>query len=250
MRREIRTRLVSAFGALTLSVPSYAAAPPSTSPLKTYVGDYTNRGTAFSPYFIADEAHLWSSANIEVCWESVEASLSNERGWVRGAVNNFIEANSAFRFGGQQWAQCDASTRARVRILVADDGNAAESEVGHQDFGPTYMRMDFRFQNWNPACAQTEAQRQRCIETIAVHEFLHAVGTLHEQLSKDLETADPKCWQLYKNSSDVGGTRPVSLTNYDPDSIMNYCHDIYSTPTHLSKLDLIGLKSLSARYAG
>jgi hypothetical protein len=226
-------------------------ADPATPFLRAYVGHYVNAATDFQPYFIVDEAAKWPSRDIEVCWEASAAPYSAEQKWVRTAVAQFIEKNSGFIFNAS-WAACDKDMRPRIRIIVIDsDGVAAESEVGYQAGSngrppsPTYMRMNFTFQTWNYSCAGSEAKRQLCIKTIAVHEFLHAVGALHEQLRPDLQQRDPSCWAKYKNSPDIHGKLPLALTDYDPDSIMNYCKDIYSVPTQLSALDLVGLKKLS-----
>jgi hypothetical protein len=238
-------------GGAAVALMSASLADSQSIAIRGFSGNFLNAGSAYQPYFIVDEGSLWPSKNIEVCWEALDPQGATERQWVRSAVSTYVEGNSLFRFGGPNWGVCDQDQRARVRILVADaDGIASESEVGYQSpVGPTYMRMNFTFKTWNQSCAATEDRRRRCIETFAVHEFLHAVGTLHEQLSQDLKTADPACYAIYQNSPDIVGKQPVALTDYDPDSIMNYCKDITTVPTHLSVLDLVGLKKLSNFYA-
>jgi hypothetical protein len=217
-----------------------------TPKIRVYHGLRINAGSIFKPYFYVDKAALWPSHEIEVCWE--QGGFLGEHAWVQSAVARNIEKNSDFRFGAS-WPTCDGDSRPRIRISVFDTTVAPESEVGYQSHNgsatPTHMRMNFTFQNWNQLCAATENARERCIETIAVHEFLHAIGTLHEQIRNDYAQLDPACWALYENSQDIHGSSPFALTDYDPKSIMNFCRDIYSSPTKLSVLDLVGLKALS-----
>jgi hypothetical protein len=202
------------------------------------------------PFFIVDKAHVWPTHSIEVCWEPGAEKYGSEMALVKAAVNTNIEQNSDFRFEG--WSVCDQDQKARVRILVQDA--PAESEVGYRHFVsllsgdqtyPTHMVMNFTFQQWNKNCQLKDSYRRQCIATIAVHEFLHAVGALHETVSKDLEGKDPKCWAIYRSFPDIFGDNPTPLTAYDPDSIMNYCRQIYTEPTRLSSLDLVGLKKLN-----
>jgi hypothetical protein len=214
-----------------------------------------NLGDDLKPFFIVDKAHVWPTHKIEVCWEPGAESYNDERQAVQAAVTTHIEQNSDFRF--INWLACDTDQKARIRILVND--TPSESEVGYRHFHtllsgdgtfPTHMEMNFTFRQWNKNCGLNDNYRMRCITTIAVHEFLHALGALHEQISKDLQTKDSNCWALYKAFPDIHGESPVPLTVYDPDSIMNYCRPIYSEPTRLSNLDLIGLKKLSQMVGG
>lgn len=219
--------------------------------LGAFIGTPQDAGDGFRPFFIADMNGIWPSHQIEVCWEPGSEAFVQERTYVRNAVRTFIEGNSQYRFG-DPWGPCDANSRPRMRIRVADVGPV--SQVGYQQqptlfggmiAGPTQITLNFTFANWSASCATTSAFRQRCIETIAVHEFLHALGAIHEQLSAELPTRDPECWARYKDMSDVHGVNPRPLTEYDPDSIMNYCRAIYSEPTRLSFLDGVGLTRLS-----
>jgi hypothetical protein len=249
--------------ALHTSAPVSAPAPSASAPLagigastETGATDLSplfspkNAGTQERPFFIVDTAGIWPAHNIDVCWDNPEPAYEADRSLVKKSVSAFIEANSEYRFSG--WGTCDSLQKGRIQIAVRDA--QAESVVGYQQmpglFGapqprPTRMTLNFTFQQWNQPCAQPPTFRSRCISTIAVHEFLHALGAIHEQLSKNLAQEDPECWKIYKDKADVHGTSPRPLTSYDPDSIMNYCRPIYSEPTRLSVLDLQGLTALS-----
>lgn len=206
------------------------------------------------PYSIVDAEGVWPGLNIPVCWEPSAKPYPQERALVERGVRKHIEGNSAFRFGAAAWPECGSGGGAVIRITANDA--QAESLVGYQLrptlFGdktpvPTAMNLNFVFGTWGVNCAKPEAYRKQCIETIAVHEFLHALGFVHEQLSKDLAEKDPQCWAIYKDVADVHGVRPEPLTPYDPDSIMNYCRKIYEEPTRLSAYDKEGLKKLEQR---
>lgn len=246
--REWRVALIGT-AALALGVLSSGANAQSSNLL----GQNGNKADDVNPYLRIDEAGVWPGLNIPVCWEQSATPYPEERGIVERGVRKHIEGNSAFRFG-EKWPQCGASTGATIRISTNDA--QAESLVGYQTRlsllgapipGPTTMNLNFVFGAWSKSCAKPEAYRKQCIETIAVHEFLHALGVLHEQLSKELPVKDPVCWALYKDAVDVQGLKPKALTDYDPDSIMNYCRKIYAEPTRLSKLDKEGLLDLEKR---
>jgi hypothetical protein len=65
-------------------------------------------------------------------------------------------------------------------------------------------------------CYQSEANRKSCIETIAVHEFGHALGIRHEQDRSDV----PSPCDREESFQPGAGT---TFGDFDADSIMNYC---------------------------
>lgn len=97
------------------------------------------------------------------------------------------------------------------------------------------MVLNFTFNRWNPACKSSEEQRLSCIQSIAVHEFGHAVGFAHEQNRAD---APGECHKLAQGSN---GT--VLLTPYDPKSVMNYCNEKYNNDGRLSNCDIVAVFS-------
>jgi hypothetical protein len=75
-----------------------------------------------------------------------------------------------------------------------------------------------------------------CIKSIAMHEFGHAIGFSHEQNRPDRKG------ECALKAQGPNGDK--LLTPYDPESIMNYCFDMYQTGVTLSKLDISAVRQL------
>jgi len=207
---------------------------------------YASASQLLAPEGYADKSAIWTSPYISVCWEPGADAFATERGWVEESVRNHIQNVSSLRFLG--WGDCKPDTMG-IRVRIADEW--PRSAVGQQwvrnasdpthllrdVFGrpqqrPTNMILNFSFQNEFTECA---SQREHCIRAIAVHEFLHAVGFLHEQLRSD---ADPACKARYARQKDFEGYQPLPVGEYDPDSHMNYCANMYRRPIRLSSGDV------------
>ena len=63
-------------------------------------------------------SNLWTSTIIPTCWEEPKSSDLRERNWVRDAVENSWERESAINFIG--WGACHENSRG-IRITVDDD---------------------------------------------------------------------------------------------------------------------------------
>ena len=228
--------------------PAYAQGPPrGLTPEETTAAAHQR----VEGHAIVDISAIWPTLNIEVCWEGSASGFVAERRLVQQAVRNHIEANSGYRFGDTLWGDCDPDERPRIRISVEDSN--PRSEVGFQGargFGrarPTRMWLNFTYAVWSPVCSAAQ-QKDRCNEFIAVHEFLHALGALHEQLHPDVARDDPACFARYRdhNRHDVQGHQPVALTAYSPTSALNYCYNgHWDHGVRLSDQDKVSLQRMT-----
>jgi hypothetical protein len=182
----------------------------------------------------------WPTSTLEgitfvpVCW--LTPGKDTEKHWVRQTVESQWGAYS-IRFTG--WGPCDASTPTyAIRILV-DESNP-RSYVGRTSLSPS-MWLNFDFTTWSTGCNDWKDDlpgddREYCIRGVGLHEFGHALGFFHEQDSPGNQPGTPG----YCGDS-VSQSQGEMLTQYDPNSTMNYCAE-WSRPT-LSDLDQEGLRN-------
>ena len=96
------------------------------------------------------------------------------------------------------------------------------------------MVLNFDYERWGSGCRE---RRDYCDRVIAVHEFGHAIGFAHEQNRPD---TPGECSQAKRAQGSDGDT--VSLTPWDPESVMNYCNPLYGNDGVLSAFDVVAVQ--------
>lgn len=173
---------------------------------------------------------IWQEREIPVCWEDPSASDAQDRALVQESIANTWEKASRINFIG--WAKCADSTSG-VRIAVADEPPHSKALGQFLRGVPNGVTLNFTFKTYSAAC---QAQRERCIVGISVHEFGHVLGFEHTQNRPD---APPECRGLAQ-----GEWSGFVIGPYDRESVMNFCNPKWNNDGVLSDGDIAAVTAL------
>lgn len=182
---------------------------------------------------------IWPKENdgrtvVFVCWEpNILSQYSKETKWVQEAVTKSWQEHSRLEFRG--WTEC-AQDNAGVRIVILTTGPRVKQFGKSINGVQGGMELNFTFNTWSPSCKLTEAARELCIRSIAVHEFGHAIGFAHEQ---DRADTPGECTEQTGTTGNL-----KMLTPYDPNSVMNYCNSTYNNNGIPSPYDIKSVQEL------
>ncbi|ELR96493.1 FG-GAP-like repeat-containing protein [Gloeocapsa sp. PCC 73106] len=201
-------------------------------------------GSTSQPLTTTSDATDWTTQNNEVpvCWET--PGYDREKDIVRNAVSNTWEWHANIRFTG--WYACPTEVgiggsgtvrNVRIRIHAQDTSNAGaggSARVGTAALSSAEDNNPGVNLSFNPDGTADEGR----VEYIAVHEFGHVLGFIHEQDAPGNE-GPAKC-----NQSVDSDANPIPITGYDRDSVMNYCNRDGNMTGYLTDVDIAGVQKV------
>ncbi len=128
----------------------------------------------------------WPAPNIPVCWEASALSYEAEMAWTKEAVSDSWQAHSSLHFTG--WGTCVAR-QPGVHLRVADEPPIALAIGRKLDGVDNGIVLNFVMKKTHVPCG---SDRALCIRAVAVHEFGHVIGLVHEEFNSDMADSAPQ----------------------------------------------------------
>jgi hypothetical protein len=164
----------------------------------------------------------WPNATASTCFLRTAEATVETRNLVKKTVETEINQVTGFTFTG--FSSCE-DMKSDIVIDIASTGNS-RSSIGrspntfalyfnHGVISKGRIRLNFHKD-------ATRREPINFVHNTIVHEFGHALGLHHE-----LRRKDATCSALSDPEGHAKDGVPVG--SYDPDSIMNYCNQLYQT---------------------
>jgi hypothetical protein len=178
---------------------------------------------------------------IAVCWE--DAAAKNSRGGT--LTQQAVEATWGYHGIAQfiGWQLCEPASKG-IKIQVADVRPGSRyGKDSEAVLGPS-MVLNFSFNSPDMIGTGCNQSVDNCILSVAIHEFGHALGFIHEQDSPDTPNWCIKKLKPQDIQAAAATLEAKVLTDWDEFSVMDYCFDIYKTRLQLSDCDIAAYRRL------